>query len=183
MHSKDPARPPPLPTIIIPSDELTWKFNKKQFGPSARNTLWSACADLDIKTAGERGKFVDAFLKLTTGVSLMYNKNDDIPPNGIANRTLFHLLKVILHANVLESDFKVVNISGYYVETIDASKVDYLLCQSATLHQMFCVTANLVTCKINMPIKLIPGQSTRSKIDAIINRFPLLINYTTTGHK
>ena len=112
----------------------------------------------------------------------MYTENDDVP-NGIANGTLCHLLKVILHANVTESDFKVINIDGYYVRTIDASKVDYLLCQSSTSHQTFRVTANHVTCKIDMPIELIPGQSIRNKIDAIINRFPLLINYATTGHK
>jgi hypothetical protein len=181
-HSKDPNVPPPLHTLIVRSDDLTWKFNKKQFGPSARHTLWSQCADTDIKTAGERGKFVDPFLKLTTGAPLMYTENDDVP-NGIANGTLCHLLKVILHANVTPSDFKMINIDGYYVRTINASKVDSLLCQSATSHQTFHVWANHVACKINMPIELIPGQSTRNKVDATVNRFPVLINYATTGHK
>ena len=52
-HSTDPNKPPPLHTLIIRSDDLTWTFNKKQFGPSAMHTLWSGCSDTDIKMAGE----------------------------------------------------------------------------------------------------------------------------------
>jgi hypothetical protein len=181
-HSTDPNKPPPFHTLIIRSDDLTWKSNKKQFGPSAKHTLWSGCADTDIKTAGERGKFVDVFLKLTTLVPLMYTENDDVP-NGIANGTLCQLIQVVLHADVTENDFNMINVDGYYVRTIDASKVDYLLCKFVTSNQTFRVTASHVACKINMPIELIPGEKTRKTIRATINRFPVLINYATTGHK
>jgi hypothetical protein len=40
-----------------------------------------------------------------------------------------------------------------------------------------------VACKINLPIELIPGEKMRKTIRATINRFPVLINYATTGHK
>jgi hypothetical protein len=34
-----------------------------------------------------------------------------------------------------------------------------------------------------MPIKLMPGEKTREVVWATVNRFPLLINHATTGHK
>jgi len=155
---------------------------QKKIGPTAKHTIWSGCADTDVKTAGERGKFVDLFLKLTTLVPLMYTENDDVP-NGIANGTLCHLLKVVLHPHVTENDFKFINVDGYYVRTIDASNVDYLLCKFADSDRTFRVEANLVACKISMPIELIPGEKTKKVVRAMVNRFPLLINHATTGHK
>jgi hypothetical protein len=125
-HSTNPLEPLPFHTLIIRSDDLTWKSNQKPFGKRARNTLWSDCSDCDIKTTGEHGKFVDKFLKLTTKMPLMYTENHDVS-NGIANGTLCFLSKVVLHTNVMESDFSSTNVDGYYFQTIDASKVDYLL--------------------------------------------------------
>ena len=49
--------------------------------------------------------------------------------------------------------------------------------------QTFCVPAKHITCKINMPIKLIDGAKTQKTVDAIVNQFLVLINYATTGHK
>lgn len=181
-HSTDANKPPPLHTLVIRSDDLTWTFNKKPFGSTARHALWSQCADSDVKTAGVREKYVDTFLKLTTNMPLMYTENDDVP-NGIANGTLCHLVKVVLHANASTMDFKVVNIDGYYVRMIDASKVDFLVCKFANSNQTFHVAANHVACKINMPIELIQGEKTRKTVRATVNRFPVLINYATTGHK
>ena len=112
----------------------------------------------------------------------MYTENDDVP-NGIANGTLCHLVKVVLHAHVTAMDFNLINIDGYFVRAIDASKVDYLVCKFSTSNETFRVTSNHATCKINMPIELIPGQRTRRMVNATVNRFPLLINYATTGHK
>ena len=112
----------------------------------------------------------------------MYTENDDVP-NGIANGTLCHLLKVVLHANVIENDFKIMNLDGYYVRSIDASKVDYLLCKFSDSDQTFHVSAKHVACKVDMPIDLIDGEKMRKTVDVTVNRFPVLINYATTGHK
>jgi hypothetical protein len=137
----DPNKPPPWHTLIIRSNDLTWTCNKQQFGPSAKHTLWSGCSDTDIKMAGMREKAVDVFLKLTTLVPLMYTENDDVT-NGIANRTLCNLLKVVLHAHVAATDFKLINIDGYYVRTIDALKVDYLVCKFANSDKTFRVLSS-----------------------------------------
>jgi hypothetical protein len=181
-HSTDPNKSPPSHTLIVRSDDVTWAFNNQQFEPCTKHTLWSKCTDIDVKTKGDRGKHVDVFLKLTTLVPLMYTENDDVP-NGIANGTLCHLLKVVLHANVIENDFKIMNLDGYYVRSIDASKVDYLLCKFLDSDQTFRVSAKHVACKVDMPIDLIDGEKIRKTVDVTVNRFPVLINYATTGHK
>jgi hypothetical protein len=181
-HSTDPHDPIPHHTVVIRSDDLTWKFNGKPFGPTAKHTVWSACYDCDIKTAGERGKYVDPFLKLSTNIPLMYTENDDVS-NGIANGTLCHLIKVVLHDNVTESDFRSMNIDGYYVRTIDATKVNFILCKMQGSNRLFKVTATYVSCKIDMPIEMVPGENMRKIVRATIIRSPVLINHATTGHK
>ena len=181
-HSTSTNVPPPFHTLVIRSDDLTWKSNKKSFGPTARHSMWSGCSDCHIKTSGDQGKFVDAFLKLSTHIPLMYTENHDVP-NGIANGTLCHLVKVVLHTDVTENDFRIMNIDGYHVRTIDATKVDYLLCRVDGSTRTFEVRADHVSCKIDLPIQLIPGETTRKIVRATINRFPVLINHATTGHK
>ena len=115
---------------------------------------------MDIKTKGDRGKPVDMFLKLTSMVPLMYTENDDVP-NGIANGTLCHLVKVVLISSVTDDDFEIMNLDGYYVWSIDASKVDHLLCKFANSDKTFQVRASHVACKIDMPIQLIDGVKKR----------------------
>jgi hypothetical protein len=181
-HSTDPHKSMPWHTLIIWSDELIWKTNKKQFGHTAKHSVWSECSEVDIKTTGDQAKSIDLFVKLSTNIPLMYTKNHDVP-NGIANGTLCTLMKVVLHTNVAKSDFKATNLDGYYVRTIDASKVNYLLCKMEGSNRTFKVHSNYVSCKIDMPIELFPGQQTRKRVRATINWFPILIHHATTGHK
>lgn len=47
----------------------------------------------------------------------------------------------------------------------------------------FHVYADVQPCKTNMPIELFPGETTRKWVRAKINRFPVLVNHATTGHK
>jgi len=54
--------------------------------------------------------------------------------------------KIVLHAGVTENDFKMINIDGYYVRTIDASKVDYLLCKFSESNRTFCVATTHEAC-------------------------------------
>jgi len=156
-HSTNPRDRMPLHTIIIRSDDLTWKSNQKAFGKRAKQSLWSECSDCNIKTTGKHGKFVDAFLKLSTNMPLMYTENHDVS-NAIANGTLCYLLKVVLHVHVTENDFSSTNVDGYFVRTIDATKVDYLLCQIDGSNRTFKVKVDNASCKIDFPIQLIPGE-------------------------
>ena len=81
-----------------------------------------------------------------------------------------------------ENDFKLMNIDGFWVRTIDASKVDYLLCQIHGTDKQLKVRAQTNQCTINMPIAIIPGNK-KHTIVATMNRFPVLPNHATTGHK
>jgi lipid II:glycine glycyltransferase (peptidoglycan interpeptide bridge formation enzyme) len=143
--------------------------------------MWSGCSNSYIKTAGEHGKFVDVFLKLSTHIPLMYTKNHDVA-NGIANETLCHLVKVVLHLDVTENNFTKMNIDGYYVHTIDATKVNYLLCKIKGSNQTFEVWADHVSCKKNLPIKLILGENTQKIVHAtIIQSGWSVITYKSTN--
>jgi hypothetical protein len=84
---------------------------------------------------------------------------------------------------VAESDFELINTDGFWVRTIDASKVDYLLCRFAGSDKQFKVTAQINQCSINMLIELIAGMKMRHSVSVHMNRFPILTNHATTGHK
>jgi hypothetical protein len=120
---------------------------------------------------------------------MMYVENSDVA-NGEANGTLCFLVKIIFLDGVSEEDFEMINIDGYWVRTIDASKVDCLVCRFAgeddngnERNDTFKVRADQLTCKINYPVTLIPGETTRRYVRALVNRFPVLTNHATTGHK
>jgi hypothetical protein len=131
---------------------------------------------------GEHWTFVDMFLKLTTKMPLMNTENHDVS-NGITNGTLCFLSKVVLHMNVMESNFSPTNVDGYCIWTIGVSKVNYLSCQIDGSNRMFNVKANHVLCKINFPIQLIPSQKICKIVRTSVNHFPVLVNHAITGHK
>jgi hypothetical protein len=103
----------------------------------------------------------------------MYTENTDVS-NGKASGTLCFLVKICLKNGVTEDDFELININGFWVRTIGASKVDYLLCQFAGSKKQFKISAQTNQCSINMPIELIPGMKTRHSVSAHINHFPVL---------
>ena len=120
-------------------------MNGKPFSACARHTIWTECKDTDVTTGGKNKKFVDPFLKLYSGIPLMYTENTDVA-NGQANGTLCFLVHVQLHADVTDGDFQMMNIDGVWVRTIDASNVDYLLCQFADTEKTFKVFAQMNLC-------------------------------------
>jgi hypothetical protein len=58
-----------------------------------------------------------------------------------------------------------------------------VLCQFAQSDKQFKVRAQMNQCSINMPIELIPEMKTRHPVSANMDRFPVLTNHATTGHK
>ena len=181
-HSIDKTVPPPAHTLIIRSDDLTWHSNGNQFSRSARLILWSQCKDTDITVGRKQNKkYADPFLKLYENIPLMYTENSNVP-NGEANGTLCRLIKINLKDGTTENDFDLMNIDGFWVRTIDASKVDYLLCQIDGTDKQLKVRAQTNQCTINMPIAIIPGNK-KHPVVATMNRFPVLTNHATTGHK
>ena len=113
---------------------------------------------------------------------MMYTENDDVP-NSKANGTLCYLKSIQLNADVTEADFEPMNLDGYWVRSIGASKVDHLLCQVAGSSKCIEVTAKSGPCQVKMPIALIPGEESNQSIRSYLNRFPVLCNHATTGHK
>ena len=115
----------------------------------------------------------------------MYTENSNVP-NGEANSTLCCLIKVHLQHEMTEDDFDLMNINGFWVWTIDASKVHYLLCQIENTNKQLKVYAQNNQSTINFPITIIPGiipANTRHPLVAVMNQFPILPNHATTGHK
>jgi hypothetical protein len=181
-HSIDKTVAPPGHTLIIRSDDLTWRSDGKQFSTSARHLLWSHCKDTDITVGGKHHKkYADPFLKLYENIPLMYTENSNVP-NGEANGTLSRLIKVYLRHETTQDDFVFMNIDGFWVRTIDASKVDYLLCQIDGTDRQLKVYAQINQCTINFPITILPGNR-KHPLVAAMNRFPVLPNHATTGHK
>jgi len=95
----------------------------------------------------------------------MYTENSDVA-NGEANGTLCFLEKIVFFPGVSEDDFEMIDIDGYWVRMIDASKVDFLLCRFSgedskgePRTDTFEVRADQLMCKINYPIQLIPGET------------------------
>jgi len=198
-HSQEENVSPPRHTVMVRSDDLTWQTSStrskgattesaqgrrpKLLSWSACLKLWTECSDSDVKTVSNRPKSVDVCLKLYNGVPLMHVDNSDVP-NGIANGTLCHLVKVHLHRDVSEEQFDIMRIDGYYIRCIPTSCVESLECRYADgSDRTFHVFADTQTCKINMPIELFPGETVRKYVRAKVNRFPLLVNHATTGHK
>ena len=73
-----------------------------------------------------------------------------------------------------------------WVQTIDASKVHYLLCQIENTNKQLKVYAQNNQSTINFLITIIPGiipANTRHPLVAVMNQFPILPNHATTGHK
>jgi hypothetical protein len=181
-HSINKTVPPPGHTLIIRSDDLTWRSDGKQFLTSARHLLWSQCKDTDITVGGKKNKkYVDPFLKLYENIPLMYTENSNVP-NGEANGTLSRLIKVYLRHETTEDNFSLMNIDGFWVRTIDASKVDHLLCQIHGTDAELKVYAQTNQCIIKFPLTIIPGNR-KHQLVAVMNRFPVLPNHAATGHK
>ena len=95
-HSTDRTVLPPDHSLIICLDDLSWHSDGNQFLTSAHHLLWSQCKDTDITVGRKHSKkYADPFLKLYQDIPLMYTKNSNVP-NGEANGTLCHLIKVHL---------------------------------------------------------------------------------------
>ena len=184
-HSQTECAKAPKHTLMIRSDDLTWSTNGKPFGLQARTTLWTECGDSSVTTTGDRPKFVDTCLKVYSRMPMMHTENSDVE-NGEANGTLGYLHKVHFKDGVTEDDFELMRVDGYWIRSIAASNVDYIELEHTGSHRTnrtFKVYADKVTCKISMPLSLIPGERIRRTVRARVNRFPLLANHATTGHK
>lgn len=117
----------------------------------------------------------------------MYTENHDVE-NKEANGTLCHLQKIVLYDDVTDEDFEIVNMDGYFVRCLGISNVKFLLCTldedcPISNRRTLKIRPDNVTCRISMPLSLIPGEEHKQTVRARLNRFPVLVNHATTGHK
>jgi hypothetical protein len=182
-HSTDRNVRPPKHTVVVRSDDVRWSTNREQLSNAALRVLWAECADADVSVSGDFSKFVDPCLKLYHGVPLMLTENTDVA-NGEANGTLCYLDEIRMNVGTRESHFDIMNMDGYYVRTMDASRVHSLVCRAATNpDKIIIVEPDIKYCKVNMPIELVRGVIQRAYVRMRMIRFPVLVNNATTGHK
>ena len=184
MYHSQTFGPPPPGTIIIKADNVQWKTNKKNLNTMALHNLWEQCSDSQVETANSRPKPVDPCLKLHYNIPLMYTDNDDVE-NKKANGTLCRLKRVVLHEHTTDEHIEMTNVNGYYVNTVGISRVKHLLCtyMENGLEKEMEVVPKLSTCRVHMPLSILPGIQQRHYVRIALNYFPLVVNYATTGHK
>jgi hypothetical protein len=185
-QSKDVNVSPPKHTIIVRSDKVSYRV-KREYTPlamSAKSKLWTHCPDYKVvEDMGEDSKkYRDTCLKLHSNAPVMLTNNTDVE-NQQANGTVGHLQTVKLKPEFGEDDIDIVNVDGYYVRAVYASKVACLVCKHENSNRTFEVEATDTNCVAEYPMELLPGQVTWQHIDLKVNVFPVLVNHATTGHK
>ena len=126
-HSKSRNDPIPDHTVVIKADKMKWPSGKN-VGPRTMHEMFSKCSDCDVKTEGERGHFVDPFVKLHIGCPMMLVENANVA-EGEANGTLCKLERVVLNKDVAEEDTEIITVDGHFVRMVSASQVNHLVCK------------------------------------------------------
>jgi PIF1-like helicase/Helitron helicase-like domain at N-terminus len=191
-HSKDSSTTPPDHTIMIKAGELKWKRGREHisrslhFNTSFQNVLFNECGADNIESHGfGANRRIDPLLKLHVGMPLMFTVNADVA-NGVANGTLCFLRKVKLKPSIASTPLPKCNVDGFWVNTVCATDVEYLVCQHAQSEEIFHVE---VECNTQVRAKIpfhnifgIPMKKT-PVVNLYLSQFPVLVNYACTGHK
>jgi len=149
--------------------------------------ILNSCCDADVKSHGgsTKGHFVDPLLKLCVGCPLMLTSNDDVS-NGLANGTLCILKGVFLKKGIEEKDTQVGCMDGHWVRMVDASQVDYLLCQhdcGDSFCRTFKVEPRRELCAVRLNTDFLDGIKQKTTVKMHMDQLQLLVNNATTGHK
>jgi hypothetical protein len=112
----------------------------------------------------------------------MLTDNTDVA-NQKAKGTVRYLESVKLKPGFDESDLDIINVDGYWVRSVCASKVKSLVCKHENSNKTFEVEATDTNCMAKYPMELLPGKYVERCIDLKVNVFPVLVNHATTGHK
>jgi hypothetical protein len=191
-HSKDPLTKPPDHTILIKAGELKWKRGREHisrslnFNASFQNVLFNECGADNIESHGfGTQRRIDPLLKLHIGMPLMFTVNADVA-NGVANGTLCFLRKVKLKPATANTILPTCNVDGFWVNTVCATDVEYLVCQHSGSDEIFHVEMESNTqVRAKIPFHTIFGIPMKKApvVNLYLSQFPILINYACTGHK
>ena len=161
-------------TVIIKGSMTT---RKRRISRSLRNTIYDTCGDSNVKDPHD--KKIDPVLKFFYNIPLMLNNNDRIDEK-LGNGTPCHGLYLVLKEGAtMEKE----NWNGYYVNTIEASLIKYIVCSKKSQseegpHQYFYVEPQQISIHIS-----IPSLSTLSIRGIKMEQLPMNDNIATTGHK
>jgi len=121
-------------------------------------------------------------LKLHSNIPMMLTDNTDVEGQK-ANGIVCFLDHVLFKPSILEDDINIINVDGYWVRSIAASKVKSLVCHFENSCKTFEVEAVATNCVVQYPMELLPGKIMEKQVNMRVNVFPLLVNHATTGHK
>ncbi len=165
-------------TIIIKADPC-WAHSKTPLNFDQRHILFQNCSEADTNNA--QNTRCDPLLCLFYDSNLMVNENTDVT-NGIANGTncLFKYAK-LKPGTILQP----IMMHGCWVNSVSVHDVEYLQLEwqdSARFKGLFRVHPKKRTFVVSFPIQD-NNTKLRIKTKMILEQFPVVVNFATTGHK
>jgi hypothetical protein len=161
--------------------------------PLVQDILHSTCCDAHV--TGGRGDTQkhDPMLKLYVGCPVMLTENQDVK-NSLANGSMCTFVGVELKNGKGPADMGYVSIDGYYVRSIDASDVKYIVLelQENKIEGQAGKTVKLkpkrITCKARFPFPSlletrITHRTKRENIKIQLTQIPVNISNARTVHK
>ena len=126
-HSQHNQIEPPLHTICIKASDISFKTKNSRSYNTIKNRneadlIYASCGDGHVKS--DCGKRYDPMLKLYVGRPLYINDNIDVP-SCIANGAMCTFKGLNIKDGIIPSNcIDVVQIDGYYVNSIEAKYVE-----------------------------------------------------------
>ena len=164
--------------IVIKANGF-WGKSKKELSFEQRKILFEECTESD--TSNKSTHKCDPLLCLFFGSNLMVNENSDVS-NGIANGTTCLFKKAHLKPGTVLQRMKM---HGYWVYTVKVDEVECLELEwqdSPKFVGRFRLGSKKETFTISFPITE-QERKYRVKTSIVLEQFPVVINFATTGHK
>ncbi len=180
FHHQDESMESPEGALVIRSN-AKWYTSRKPLGHAAHQRLWEQCSDGHVVQGSKRA---DPFLCLFYGCELMVNANLDVKL-GIANGKCCTFEKAVLKAGKAKVKTK---IHGRWVYAVDVVDVDHLVLRfekkkGANFVGTFKLKHTCERFTVDYPADGELTKAKRMKVNLMLDHFPLLSNYATTGHK
>ena len=164
--------------IVIKANAF-WGKSRKELSFEQRKVLFEECSEADTSTHGSR--HCDPLLCLFYESNVMVNENSDVS-NGIANGTTCLFKKAHLKPGTTLQPIKMY---GFWVYAVNIDQVQCLELQwqdSPKFVGRFRVESKKETFLVSYPIKE-QENATRVKASIVLEQFPVVVNFATTGHK
>ena len=165
--------------IVIKANAF-WGKSKKALSFEHRKILFEECSESDTSTHNQQR--CDPLLCLFYESNVMVNENSDVS-NGIANGTTCLFKKAHLKPGTILQPIKM---HGFWVNAVNIDQVECLELEwqdSPKFVGRFQVEPKQQKYLVSFPIKERDKPTTRVKTSIVLEQFPVVINFATTGHK